>query len=122
VTEKITLESGIIEKLKPNDVFVANRGFTMKDDFAMAGAKFTIPSFTKGKIQLSVKDVEESRMLAIARIHAEHVINRCRDYRILKGPIPISIEKEKYDVILSTMYNVVAVCGALTNLSPPILT
>ena len=82
----------------------------------------TIPSFTKGKIQLSVKNVEESRMLVIARTHVEHVINRCRDYWILKGPIAISIEKKKDDVIFSTMYNVVAVCGALTNLSPPILT
>lgn len=118
---KITLDSGLIDKLNPNDVCLADRGFNMEADFAINGVKLMVPAYTRGKKQLPGEDVDESRILASVRIHVERVINRCRDYRILKGPLPISMVKRKKDTQLSTLDKIVTVCGALTNMSPPVL-
>lgn len=38
------------------------------------GVHFLIPAFTKGKKQLSAREVEESRKLASVCIHTERVI------------------------------------------------
>lgn len=67
--KKITLESGFLDKLLPGDTVMADRAFTMKEDFAMRGAKLIVPAFTKEKRQLSTQEVEESRQMSKARIH-----------------------------------------------------
>jgi hypothetical protein len=118
---KITVESGLLDKLNPQDIVLADRGFTVKEDVEMVGAKLKIPAFTRGKKQLSAREVEESRLLARVRIHVERVIGRCRDYKILKGPLPIRLVKKKKDVEFATVDKIVHVCAAFTNLSPPIV-
>ena len=53
--KKLTMESGFMEKLLPGDVVLADRGFTMRDEFATKGARLIVPSFTKGKKQFHPK-------------------------------------------------------------------
>ena len=59
----IVKDSGLIS---PNlhhhgDQILADRGFTLEDEFAAGcGVELIIPSFTKGKKQLSAKEVEIS--------------------------------------------------------------
>lgn len=73
---------------QPHDQLLADRGFTMVEEFVVAcGAELLIPSFTKGKKQLSPKDVEVSRNISTVRIHIERVIGLlkidspfCRDH------------------------------------------
>ena len=56
----------------------------------MYGAKLIIPSFTRGKKQLSLEDVERSKQLSQVRIHVERVIGLLKNkFTILKGPIPV---------------------------------
>lgn len=43
---------GILKKLLPGDIVLANRGFTIEDSVAVMQAKLHIPAFTKGKSQL----------------------------------------------------------------------
>ena len=47
--------------LGPRDVILADRGFDIGDDIALHGAKLVIPSFTRGKSQLSMEEVEYSK-------------------------------------------------------------
>ena len=55
-------------------VFMDSPGLTTEEDFALQGAKCTIPtSVHKGKKQLSQKDVELPRQIADVRICVEHV-------------------------------------------------
>ena len=56
--KKMTQESGFFNLLEPGDTILADRGFTIEEDIAVYGAKLEIPSFTRGKTQLSQREVE----------------------------------------------------------------
>ena len=65
----LTEHSGILDKLLPGDIVLADRGFTISDAVGMMQAKLNILSYTKGKDQLTAMDVEETRNIANVRIH-----------------------------------------------------
>ena len=60
---------------QPRDQLLADRGFPLVEEFVVScGAELLIPSFTKGKKQLSPKEVEVSRSISTVRIHIERVV------------------------------------------------
>ena len=71
----LTENSGILEKLHPGDVILADRGFDIMGFYC---AQISIPAFTKGKKQLTGIEVEQTRRIANARIHVERVIGNIR--------------------------------------------
>ena len=70
----------------PGDQILADRGFPLEDDFSSCcSAEFI--SFTKGKTQLSAKEVETTRKIASIRIHIERIIGLMKNrFHILDGP------------------------------------
>ena len=119
----ITQTSGFLNYIEPGDVILADCGFTIADDLALYGAKLEIPAFTRGKQQLSQKDVEYSKQLSTVRIHVERVIGQLKKkYRILKGPIPVNVLKHKDDKDFAiNIDKILTVCAALTNLSKSVV-
>ncbi len=111
----------------PGDQILADRGFTLQDDFASAcGAHLIQPAFTRGKKQLSAEEVESSRKLSSVRLHIERIIGCLRRrYTILRSVLPISILKstknECHAELLSNIDKIVKVCAALTNLRSGII-
>lgn len=76
VSDKYLTENcGILNKLLPNDIVLADRGFDIAESVAFKRAKLYIPAFTKGKKQLFALEVEETRKIANVRIHVERVSN-----------------------------------------------
>ena len=67
----ITKESSILSKLLPGDLVLVDGGFNIRDLVAEYHAEAVLPAFTKGKSQLSAKEVLDSRELARVRIHVE---------------------------------------------------
>lgn len=106
--KQITRESGFLDLLEPMDEVLADRGFLIHDELAAYGATLRIPSFTKGKKQLSAQEVDTSRQLSRVRIHVECVIGRWKNFKILQIVIPVSQ--------VDMLDDVVTVCAALTNL------
>lgn len=80
----------------------------IRDELAAHRATLRIPSFTKGKCQLSACEVDISRQLSCVRIHVERVISKWKSFKILQSTIPVSQ--------VSLLDDMVIVCGALTNL------
>jgi len=118
----ITNNSGVLDKLRRGDAILADRGFLIREECIARGINLVMPSFTRGKAQLSRREVEMSRLISRARIHIERVINKCRDYRILKGPVPISLLKRRRSQTgPSTIDKIVHVCCCLTNMRRPVL-
>ena len=119
----ITKNSGFLSLLEDGDVVLADRGFDIKDDIVLYGAKLEIPSFTRGKPQLSAKDVEYSKRLSKVRIHVERIIGLMKNkYTILQSTLPVDLIKHKYDnTELANIDKILTICCALTNLSSPII-
>ena len=70
----ITRECGILNKLLPGDVVLADRGFTIYDLVEQYQAHAKLPAFTRGKNQIEAKESAASRELARIRIHVERLI------------------------------------------------
>ena len=120
--KNITQQSGFLDLIEPGDIVLADRGFTINEDVAICGAKLEIPAFTRGKKQLSQKEVETSQKLATVRIHVERIIGLLKNrYTILKGPIPVSLIKHKRDTEFANIDKILHVCSALINLSKVIV-
>ena len=87
----VTKHCGILQHLLPDDVVLEDRGFDI-ELVALHGAKLQIPAFTRGKTQLSAKDVHTTRTIMNVRIHVERVILHIRsNYTILHGPLRVDI-------------------------------
>uniref|UniRef100_A0A6P7H041 Uncharacterized protein LOC114345171 n=1 Tax=Diabrotica virgifera virgifera TaxID=50390 RepID=A0A6P7H041_DIAVI len=56
--------SGFLDKIKPHDVVLADRGFLIEESLAFLQAKLVIPAFTKGKKQLIPLEIEQTRRIA----------------------------------------------------------
>ena len=109
------------------DQILADRGFTLQDDFAsVCSAELIIPAFRKGKSQLSSADVETSRKMSSIRIHIERVIGLMKNgYTILQGTMSINLIKttrdEAADNSQARIDKIVRLCGALANLGEGIV-
>ena len=70
----LTVHCGFLNKLSHGDLVLVDRGFDIADDLALVGASLAIPPFTRGKPQLSQREVEISRALSQVRTHVERAI------------------------------------------------
>ena len=113
-----TQECAFLDRFEYGDVVLADRVFNVADELAIRGATLEIPAFTKGKMQLTQKEVEKSRQLSRVRIHVERVIGQLRKkYKILQGTLPITLIKRPSDAgNVATIDSVLVVTSALTNL------
>ena len=59
--KEISVDSGFFDKLSMGDCILADRGVTFKKELASLGVTLKIPHFTKGKSQLSGKEVDTLR-------------------------------------------------------------
>ena len=111
---------GFLDKVEYGNDIMADRGFTIAEDLAVCGSRLLIPAFTRGKQQLSQREVEKTRQLARVRIHVERVIGQMRKkYKILSNTLPISLLKcpSDADRINCTIDRILIVTAALANMS-----
>ena len=112
----ITEHSGILSRLLPGDIVLADRGFDIAESVGVQQAKLHIPAFTKGKSQLSALEIEETRNIANVRIHVERVIGLLRQkYTILQGTLPIHFVTKRVGEDIPLIDRMIRVCCALTN-------
>ena len=75
----------------------------------------------KGKKRLSAKEVETTRKISSIWIHIERLIGLVKNgYRILDGPIPITLAKSMSNELhkqTPAIDKLVTVCACLRNLS-----
>ena len=109
------------------DQILADRGFTLRDEFAAGcGVKLIIHSFTKGKKQLSSKEVETLRQIATVWIHVQRVIVLIKNrYWIIEGTFPITLLKslsdEADDCEIANIHKIFTVYVALINMGDGIV-
>ena len=111
--KEITRNSGFLDKVTFGDCVLADRGFLIEEKLATRGEVLRIPALTRGKAQMSAKDVDMSRQIAHVRIHVKRVIGQLKKIRILNSVIPIS------QVDLAD--NIMIVISGIVNLSPSVV-
>ena len=112
---------GFLKKLIPGDVVLADRGFDIESSVAVMGAKLNIPAFTRGKSQLTAKEIESTRKIASVRIHVERVIGCIRQkYSILSSTVPIEFVTSSNGNSI-TLDKIARVCCCLVNLCPSVV-
>ena len=108
------LNTGILQKFVAGDAVLADRGFDIEEAVALKGVKLYIPAFTRGKPQLSAKDVHDTRVIANVRIHVERVIGHVRrQYTILSGALPVDYLLKRCGKELPLTDIIVPLCCAL---------
>ena len=89
----LAIHCGFLDMPEPGTAILADRGFLIGDELAARGVKLIMPAFTKGRSQLSKREVDESRQCAKLRIHVERVIRKVRQFRMIQGPVPVTLLK-----------------------------
>lgn len=119
----LTENCGILEKLLPGDMVMADRGFTITESVALKQARLVIPAYTKGREQLDPIDVEKTRALASVGIHVERVIGLLRrKYTILQSTLPTDfLNNDNGQDEVPIIDRIIKICSALVNLCPPIV-
>ncbi len=112
----------------PGDQVLADRGFTLHDDFAVrVQGQLITPEFMKGKTQMPAQEVEHSRQISNIRIHIERVIGVLKNrYTILSGPMQLCFIKSIKDEArenntVTKIDKIVNVCAALVNMEDGIV-
>lgn len=112
----LTENCGLLNKLLPGDIVLADRGFDITESVGLCCAEVKIPAFTKGKKQLSPLELESTRKIAHSRIHVERVIGLVRNkYTILQSAIPIDYLHCQSENV-PTIDKITSACFELTNL------
>ena len=121
-TDKMITENcGILNKLIPGDIVLADRGFDIAESVGLMCAEVKIPAFTRGKKQLSPVELEATRKIAHNRIHVERVIGLVRNkYTILQSTIPVDYLHCQPNTV-PTIDKITTVCCALSNLCPSVV-
>jgi len=101
---EIFKESGLVKHLKPFDLVLADRGFTVRELLNPLQVELKIPSFLKGRKSLSAAEELETRRIAKARIHVERFNERLKQFKLIGRKIPLSLAP------LATQMVVVAAC------------
>lgn len=109
----VTQRSGFLDLLQHSDVVMADRGFLIQEDILARNCYLVIPSFTRGKTQLSQKQVEVSRQMSRLRIHVERAIQRLKTFKILSTCMSLSMVPHA-DSILT-------IASAVCNLQPKLV-
>ena len=86
----LTWQSGVLELLEEGDSVMADRGFNIEDDLMSRGVTLNIPSFLRGKSQLSEKELIVTRRIASLRIHVERAMERIKNFHIFDKSISVS--------------------------------
>lgn len=117
----ITTKGGFLDNIMHGDVVLADRDFNITEDLGLRGATLVIPAFTKGKSQLSQREVETSRKFSNIRIHVERAIGRMKRYKIFQNIFEVSLLKTCQEQEYATIDKMLVVCAALCNLQPPLV-
>ncbi|XP_062592015.1 uncharacterized protein LOC134253508 [Saccostrea cucullata] len=107
----IVEHSKMLCQLKPGDMILADKGFTIHS-LLPAGVHLNIPPFLKDKGQYTPAEVQLCRKIARSRIHVERVNERIKNFEILSH-IPHKFRH------LST--KIFQVCSILVNFQDPMI-
>ena len=108
----IVEDSDFLERLRPGDQLMADRGFKISDILAFRQCSLAIPPPKKSDSQMTGDNVRRTSRVANARIYVENAIGRVKYFRILRMELPI--------LLLPVIDDIIKCCCIFTNFSEPL--
>ena len=88
----VTKKTGFLDDLVPRDIVLVDRGFNINEMVGTVSEEEKIPSFTRGRSQMSARDIECTRELARLCVHVERVmVNAWAKHTVLTGTLPVCL-------------------------------
>ncbi len=104
---------GIADYLKPGDLVLADRGFTLREFLQERQVMLNIPPFLQGRDRLTPQEEIETKRIARARIHVERANERLKKFCILRNTVPSNLSS-----LISKIFFILA---CLVNFQPPLV-
>ena len=92
---------------------MADRGFTVSEEFDEIGVSLNIPAFLAGREQLTEAEGKKSQTIASVRIHVGRATQRVKRFRQIRNEISL--------VMHGSVNQTWTVCCLLCNLMPPLI-
>ncbi|CAN7946807.1 unnamed protein product [Ixodes hexagonus] len=112
---ELTRHCGFLDFIQSEDLIMADRVFPIEELLAIRGASLIVPAYTRGKTQLTRREVEVSRRISSVRIQVERTIGQLKKFHLLQRIIPVSLLKKKGDRGM-TIDKIIIACAALVNM------
>lgn len=106
----IVQHCGIVKQLFPGDIILADKGFVIRDILPNSVRLNTPPFLTTP--QFTREEVQQTRLIAAARVHIERLMNKIKNFRITRY-----IPAELFSMASETFQ----LCVALTNFQYPLI-
>jgi hypothetical protein len=109
----ITAHTGIYELCDPGDGVMVDKGYAIEEECLDHMLVLIRPPFLRNNKKFTRAEAVRCAKIARARVHVERVIQRVRNYHILKNKIPWNLVPYLDDFVV--------IVSALVNLGNPIL-
>ncbi|XP_050025007.1 uncharacterized protein [Dermacentor andersoni] len=110
----ITLESGFLDRIEPGDVILADKGFPgIKAPTESQKGIIVLPPFSKGNVQFTHEELEQTYHVSQVSMHVERAIQRLKMFGIGNSRVPVDL--------IRLMSDIMRMCCILANLQPPII-
>lgn len=110
----ITLESGFLDRIEPGDVVLADKGFPgIRAPVEGSKGIVILPPFSRGNVQFTYEELQQTYHIAQVRIHVERAIQRIKMFNIVNARVP--------NDLIPHMSDIMRMCCILVNLQPSIL-
>lgn len=110
---QIVKKCGILDRLDPDDLVIADRGFNIKDMLQSRKVNLNIPPFLNNRDRLTSQEEMLTKRIARVRIHVERAIERMKKFKIIGRRIPQNIKP--------MISQIVHVIGFLVNYQEPLV-
>ena len=80
---------------------MADRGFQIQEDLVLYFCNLQVPPGPRTNSQMTKKEVQKTANLLI---HVERKINSIKNYRILKGTLPITMMQHVDEIVALLVY------------------
>ena len=87
---------------------IADCVIQIQEDLVLHFCNLQVPSDARTNSQMTKKEAQKTKEIANLQIHLERPINRIKNYRILKGILPISSMQHVDEIVI--------VCAVLCNM------
>ncbi|XP_065662682.1 uncharacterized protein LOC136085315 [Hydra vulgaris] len=109
----ITEDYNVINMFSEGSMCLADKGFNIQDLLLEKKVVLVCPPLKKKKKHFTQAKMQSAKEIAQSRVHVERSIRRLNEFRICKNELSLTM--------LDLIDHIYVICGALSNLQPPIV-